>query len=648
MHLEGLVKRFLLCLAAISLSGCAGESQRCPEGEVWDDFARGCAEKLPDRSTRGSAWSPGTRAFEEATTRWGLDALGVEGVRLSVADVDDDGWPDLSVRKAGSLRDDFRPGGTRATWLLRNREGRGFEDVTRASGFVASRSGDPELGRPVEVVVFADVNNDGAVDAFTGTSAVFGEDTSELMINDGSGNFGFASVSFPARDPARGTTVGAATFLDADLDGWIDLFVGYGLGGGHGQDRLYRNLGTGAFHEITDEAGLSTLPWTSMDELDRALAHANTWGATACDLNGDGYPEILVSSYGRAPNHLWLNDGDGTFSNHSIASGYAFDHRMDWTDNESARCHCRLHPEDEDCAGVPPPEHIRCEGPDDVFRWNHAQDRRPFRLGGNSATTVCADVNGDGFFDLLTTEIVHWDVGGSSDPSELLLHAGDDPPTFRRPGNAATGLARPRDRLDWNDGDMTAAVFDFDNDGRPDVYIGSSDYPGTRGHLFWQGPDGVFWLVPPEEGIDHKSSHGIAVADFDRDGDLDVVVGHSQIRCEDQCYERATVRLFENVLGDRGNWIQLDLRGGEGSNRMAIGARVEVETRGGKQVQQVGGGYGHYGIQHEHALHFGLGEARTAKVTIHWPDRARSTTRFTAQAGYRYRVEQGMPPKALR
>ncbi|HLV61654.1 MAG TPA: ASPIC/UnbV domain-containing protein, partial [Fredinandcohnia sp.] len=123
---------------------------------------------------------------------------------------------------------------------------------------------------------------------------------------------------------------------------------------------------------------------------------------------------------------------------------------------------------------------------------------------------------------------------------------------------------------------------------------------------------------------------------------------HSQIRCEDQCYERATVRFFENVLGDRGNWIQLDLRGGEGSNRMAIGARVEVETRGGKQVQQVGGGYGHYGIQHEHALHFGLGEARTAKVTIHWPDRARSTTRFTAQAGYRYRVEQGMPPKALR
>lgn len=640
------MKRFVRWVLVVFLLGCSAEESRCPEGEVWDDFASSCAEKLPDRSTRGTAWAPGTSAFVEATSRWGLDALGVEGVRLSVADVDGDGWPDLSVRKAGSLRDDFRPGGQRATWLLRNARGKGFEDITLASGFVATRGADPTLGRPVEIVVWADVNNDGAVDAFTGISGA--EGSSELVLNDGKGSFALGPEGFPARHPNENLSLGGATFLDANLDGWIDLFVGYGIGAGQGQDRLYLNVGQGAFRDATEEAGLSTLLWDDPDAIDQALGHSNAWGTLACDLNGDGFPEVMVASYGRAPNHLWLSRGDGIFTNHAIASGYAFDHRMDWTDNESARCHCKLHPSVEGCAGVPPPEHIRCESSADILRWEHGRDRRAFRLGGNSATTVCADVNGDGFFDLLTTEIVHWDVGSSSDPSELLLHEGEDPPSFHRPGNASTGLTRPRDRVDWNDGDMTAAIFDFDNDGRPDVYIGSSDYPGTRGHLFWQNPEGVFEAVPLAEGIDHRASHGIAVADFDRDGDLDVVVGHSQIRCEDQCYEKATVRLFENVLGAKGNWIQLDLRGSAGSNRMAIGARVEVETKQGRQVQEVGGGHGHLGIQHEHALHFGLGTARVARVTIHWPDLERSQSRFTAKAGYRYRVEQERAPRAMR
>lgn len=619
---------------------CSGGGGPCPESQAWDDFGERCRTILPDRSGPGSRWQPPEQAFREATSKWGLDAMDVEGVRLSVADIDDDGWPDLSVRRAGTHRDDFRPGGTRASWLLRNDEGRGFQDVTRSSGFVTPRDQDPNLGRPVEVVIWADVDNDGDVDAFTGVSTTAStEHTPELVLNDGRGNFVLGPETFAARQPGLQATLAAAVFLDANLDGWIDLFVGYG--GGGAQDRLFLNLGEGGFRDWTTKAGLVTAPWTSLDELDAGRAHSDAWGAVACDLNGDGVPEILVSSYGRAPNHLWLSTQPAGYTNHSVASGYAYDHRQDWRDNESARCHCKLFPDDEDCQGVPPPRWFRCETPEDIFRWNHELDRRPFRLGGNTATTVCADLNGDGHLDLLTTEIVHWDVGSSSDPSEILFHRGDDPPTFDRPGNEVTGLSRPPDRPDWNDGDMTAAVFDFDNDGRPDIYIGSSDYPGTRGHLFWQTQDGTFVEVPIELGIDHRASHGIAVADFDRDGDLDLVLGHSHMRCGDQCYPRAHARFFENVIGERGNWIQLDLRGGAGSNRMAIGARVEVEAEGRIQVQEVGGGHGHYGIQHEHALHFGLGTAREARVTIHWPDAARSVSRYTLQAGYRYRVEQG-------
>lgn len=197
-------------------------------------------------------------------------------------------------------------------------------------------------------------------------------------------------------------------------------------------------------------------------------------------------------------------------------------------------------------------------------------------------------------------------------------------------------------------GVITSGVLDFDNDARPDIYIGSTDYPGTRGVLYHQTSEGTFEKVSKEDGIDHKSSHGVGIADFDRDGDLDVVVGHSRGRCSsgDHCYpkEDAHVRLFENQIGEGGNWFQLKLSGGEGSNRSAIGARVTVETERGTQVQEVDGGHGHYGMQHDLSLHFGLGDACRAKVTVRWPDDSLSKQTFILKSGHRYRLEQGGEP----
>ncbi len=96
---------------------------------------------------------------------------------------------------------------------------------------------------------------------------------------------------------------------------------------------------------------------------------------------------------------------------------------------------------------------------DDAFRRDHATERKPFRLGRNSRQTVCADIDGDGALDLLTTEIVHWDVGSSSDPSELLRSTGSPDVTCERPGNEVTGLTRPQEGETWDDGDITAEVF---------------------------------------------------------------------------------------------------------------------------------------------------------------------------------------------
>ena len=97
-----------------------------------------------------------------------------------------------------------------------------------------------------------------------------------------------------------------------------------------------------------------------------------------------------------------------------------------------------------------------------------------------------------------------------------------------------------------------------------------------------------------------------------------------------------------------GNWLQLRLTGGEGTNSAAIGARVTVTAGGVTQTQEVGGGHGHYGSQMDLVLHFGLAAACEADVTIRWPDAELAEESFTLPAGYRFNVTQDEDPTVYR
>ncbi|HMV65349.1 MAG TPA: CRTAC1 family protein [Myxococcota bacterium] len=612
----------------------------------WSALLLVACHSAPDVATQppavcpgAGAWGAGEPIFVDRTEAWGL--TGVAGVRITAADFDGDGWADLHVAKATEAADDFSDGGARFSWLMRNVGGR-FEDVTASSGFRAARR-DPTHGRPGQVVAWGDVDNDGDLDAWTGVVDPTGalDETSELVLNRGDGTFELAPHS-PLRLQDPDAPAGAS-FVDVDRDGLLDLWIAQGaVNGAPQQSHLWRGDGHGGFTRVTDDVGLTTEPWGNVARMNVALGHPNAWSGAACDLDDDGRPDLLASSYGRAPNLLWTQQADGTFANRSVLSGYAYDRHVDWTDNESARCWCKLHRDDEGCAAVPEPRAIGCESDDDAFRWYHPLDRQLYRLGGNSGTTVCADVDDDGDLDLLTTEIVHWDVGSSSDASELLINDGAG--VFERPGAAVTGLTRAHATTDWNDGDITAAVLDVDNDAWPDVYVGSTDYPGDVGLLWRQVSPGRFASVPVDQGIDHHRSHGVAVADFDHDGDLDLVVGHSLGRCDADCYPTGDVHFYENQTG--GTWVTLELVGGD-ANRAAIGARVRVTADGVTQTHEVGGGHGHYGMQDELAQHFGLGAACEAHVEVRWPDAALSVQRFDLAPGHAWRVEQGRAPEAI-
>jgi hypothetical protein len=259
------------------------------------------------------------------------------------------------------------------------------------------------------------------------------------------------------------------------------------------------------------------------------------------------------------------------------------------------------------------------------------------------------DLNNDGHLDLFTNEIVHADVGQSSDPSEVMMNTGEANVRFERPGPEATGITRHHEPGSyWDHGDMTSTMLDFDNDGWMDLYLGASEYPGNRGILYHQSSPLEFLAVSIEDAFEHNRSDGAVAVDFDRDGDEDLLVGHSHMRCEptmpNDCYPTRQIRLFENVVGQNARWLQLELQGSEGTNRSAIGARVEVTAQGITRTREVGGGYGKGAFQNGLVVHVGVDGACKADVKIRWPNAERTEQTFTVETNARYRVVEGEEP----
>jgi enediyne biosynthesis protein E4 len=623
-------------------------------------------EPLEDRCVDAEPWQAGEGAFVERTEEAGL--TGVEGQRLSAVDLDLDGDADLVIRRTGAAPNDLsKPLNERTAWILENITEPGkaiaFRDVSEASGFFATRNGGA-AGRMGDVIAFADVDNDGDLDAYSGVNSAddldFGE-TSEILLNrvveTGTLKFELADGGDVRRE-GQPDLPAAAVFFDMDRDGDVDLFTpehNYGDNFDFVGNRIYENDGTGRFSDVHEQVGLVSREWVSIADLNQGLAHTRSWSGAACDLNGDGDMELLAGSYGRSPNHLWRASrtagGKVAYENASVASGYAYDDVRTFTDNQMYGCFCAdptTSDASESCTEAIEPLIVCPEG----GAWDPQTDEEPFRLGGNNATVLCADLDGDRDLDLVTTTIKHWWAGSSSDPSEILVNDGTS--TFTRPGREATGLVIDHgNRVDWDEGIMSGGTFDFDNDGRVDIYLGASDYPGNRGLLFHNDGALQFSPVDTADFFEHNRSHGIALADFDRDGDVDAIVGHSLSRCDaaspNNCYATANVRLFENTAGSKSNWTQLALVGTGATNRAAIGARVIVTTTDASgatitQTQEVGGGFGHFGAQNDLALTFGLGDACEADVEVRWPDASLTTQKVKVQAGYRFTLTQGADP----
>ncbi len=543
----------------------------------------------------------------------GLSGMDIQASLVATADVNDDRWPDLFLsRGSHGTRDDPAEPNYNVR-LLTNDGGTGFADVTFDSGFTDTRDGNQ--GRAMTFAVFADVDNDGDTDAIVAHNV--DSDTEEtgdftdVMLNNGDGTFSLGPETWFS-DHWEDDPVSGIAMLDHDHDGNLDLYVGhhyntYGSISSAGVDMLFEGMWDGAFDDVSEVAGMWTEGTQNVDVMNDGGNSRPSWGVTACDIDGDGWTDMMTASYGRQFNQLWHANGDGTYDDIGIEVGFASDDNEDYTDNMQYGS----------------------------GSWNDGFDDQPFRNGGNTSNSICGDLDNDGDTDILQIELRHEWAGGSSDMTELLINDGvGDGGEFDRPGRGDTGLDREFTgpmAESWNEGDLFGGVFDFDNDGQLDVLITSSDYPYTNSLLYHQGDDGVFDNVTDDGGLFLDRSHSVAFVDYDRDGDHDVLMGTSSMRWaadDDPPYPGAIYAyLYRNEVGQDGNRLMIDLTGGSGTNRDAIGARIVATAGDDVYMREVIGGHGLDGMQHDPLQIIGTGDHCTLdRLEIHWPDGPQTVT----------------------
>ncbi len=479
-----------------------------------------------------------------------------------------------------------------------------------------------------QYLYFADIDNDGDQDALWGVKSAWeyfdGERfvavpeadhglRSRVYLNDGAAHFTRAAASGYTAQDAVGPVM-ALAIVDVDGDGNLDLFEGreyrrYGVLYGCGVDRLWMGDGRGAFADGTEAAGLMTVPQPGL-----ATSSRPTYGVTHADVDGDGDQDLLALSYGRQWNRQWRNEGDGTFVEVGRETMFAGD----------AIQHGRY------------PQWLK-----EIYRkrGQSRDDEAPFRSNGNTFDCAVGDIDNDGDLDLLLGEITHAWAGESSDLSALLVNQRNG---FLRKTVADILPARARrEEQRWNNGDLHTAMADFDNDGRLDLVIASGDYPdGQFLRVYEQQEDGSFADVADDLGVVWEGCGSLSLGDYDRDGDVYILIGRSFMRLS-QAHrdefmgglEVNQVGLLRNdVAGRSGNhWLNVRLVGGGSgaANTSGVGARIEVTAGGRTLIREIRSGSGLAGHQDPPEACFGLGAAaRIDRLVVRWPDAKRSVDSY--------------------
>src|SRR5438876_658876 len=489
--------------------------------------------------------------------------LETTGSGVAWIDYDRDGYSDLFLVN-GTTIEGFPPGQAPSNHLFHNNRDGTFTDVSARAGLAHSGWG--------QGVCVGDYDNDGWDDIFV---TYYGKNL--LYRNNGDGTFTeVAEKAGVAGDPARWNT--GCAFIDYDHDGRLDLFVANYVDQGadfrllpqpgsgqfcqykgipmacgprglkSGRNFLYHNNGDGAFTDVSEKSGI-LLP-----DMHYAL------GVVTLDYDNDGWDDLYVAC-DSTPSILYHNNHNGTFTDVAFMAGVA------------------LSGDGEAQAGM---------------------------------GVAAGDYDEDGYLDLAKTNF--------SDDAPDLYHNSRDG-TFSD-ATFAAGLGTHPNYLGWGIG-----FIDYDNDGWPDLFMANGHLSpeidsyhidtayAQRKLLYRNVPSAMrsraFADVSTSSGPGIQlvsSSRGVAFADYDNDGDVDIAINNMN----------GPAYLLRNEGGNARHWIEIKTIGRE-SDRDGIGARVEVRTGAERQIDEARSG-GSYLSQNDLKLHFGLGSHATVdEITLRWP-----------------------------
>jgi hypothetical protein len=417
---------------------------------------------------------------------------------------------------------------------------------------------------------------------------------------------------------------------DYDNDGWPDIYVT-----NFGKNRLYHNNHDGTFTDVAEKAGVTLGNWSTgatwgdydgdgrLDLFVPGYVHydmasqpvSSNQGATLCQFRGE---EVMCGPRGLKgePDHLFHNNGDGTFTDVSEKAGvsdknayYGLASLFIDVNNDGKP--------DLLVANDSTPNYLYLNKGDGTFE--DVSYASGYALNENGRETASMGI---GFGDYRNNGLVDFYNTTFSD---------DYNPLYRNDDNAnftdvsyLMGIAEPTiPFLGWG-----TAFMDFDNDGWKDIVIANGHVYPAVDHTSW----GTTWaqrpllfrniegkkfdLMPAVEGTGLANVYvgrGLAVGDLFNDGKLDVVInvldGHPA--------------LLRNVSPDTHHWLELRLVGGPKSPRDAIGATVYLTSGDQRQRGDVVSG-GSYASTHDPRLHFGLGDATSVDlIEVRWPSGAK-------------------------
>ena len=494
------------------------------------------------------------------------------GPGVCVADYDGDGWQDIYFVNG---RDLYNRGIKVQNALYHNNGDGTFTDVTDKAGVPGTSYG---LG-----CVWGDYDNDGHPDLFV---TQYGRNV--LYHNNGDGTFTDVTDKAGVAGMEDGTYFhSGATFVDYDHDGRLDLYVGgyvdlppdarryCDLGTVKSScppsaykgstDALYHNNGDGTFTNVTKAAKIYQ-------------PQGKNLSVGAFDYDNDGWPDIFVANDG-VEAYLYHNEHNGTFKEVGLSAGMALTSR------------------------------------------------------GLAMAAMCislGDYDNDGWLDLYISDF--------QKSSDHLWH-NDGKGFFDEVSDEAGITGATRDVLSFGGG-----FVDFDNDGWLDLFIANGHvYPEVEevtpevhykqlNSLFHNEGNGKFVDVTRQSGSGFDVPHagrGVAFADFDNDGFVDMVVANN-----------GDPPLLLHNSGGNGNHFLNFLLVGTKSNRDAVGARIKVKAAGLSQIREVSGG-GSYLSQSDLRANFGLGKATRAEtVEVAWPS-GQHQVFHDVDADKFYRVEEG-------